>query len=273
MWARTQEVVDGGLEKTGISASDLAAVGVTNQRETTVVWDRDTGEAVHNAIVWQDTRTDKIWSTSSPPTEGRTGSATRSACRWPRTSRGRRSAGSSTTWRAPGRRAEAGDLAFGNMDTWVMWNLTGGTNGGVHVTDVTNASRTMLMDLRDARLGRRHPRHHGCPPFGAPRHQVLVRGVRRGHGDAGRRTGRRRPRRPAGGHVRPGLLRPGDGEEHVRHRQLHVAEHRHRGGPVGERPAHHACATRSATPTRCSPWRARSPSPARWCSGCGTTWG
>ena len=89
-------------ERPGSRASDLAAVGVTNQRETTVVWDRNTGEPVYNAIVWQDTRTDKIWSTSSRPTAGRTGSAPRSACRWPPTSRGRRSAGSSTTWRGPG---------------------------------------------------------------------------------------------------------------------------------------------------------------------------
>ncbi len=146
VWNRTQEVIDGALEKTGISASDLAAVGVTNQRETAVVWDRNTGEPVYNAIVWQDTRTDKICNELAadggqdrfrdkvglPLATYFSGPKIRWILDNVEGARGR---------------AEAGDLAFGNMDTWVIWNLTGGTDGGVHITDVTNASRTMLMDL------------------------------------------------------------------------------------------------------------------------------
>jgi glycerol kinase len=146
IWSRTQEVIEGGLKQAGIAASDLAAVGVTNQRETTVVWDRKTGDPVTNAIVWQDTRTDKLCNELSADGgqdrfRGTTGLPIATYFSGPK-----------IRWildevdgaRA---RAEAGDLVFGNIDTWVIWNLTGGPNGGVHVTDVTNASRTMLMDL------------------------------------------------------------------------------------------------------------------------------
>ena len=139
-------MIAGGLENAGISASDLAAVGITNQRETTVVWDRATGEAVHNALVWQDTRTDKLvdeFSADGGQDRFRAKVGLPLATYF---------SGPKIRWildnvEGARARAEAGDLAFGNMDTWVMWNLTGGTNGGVHVTDVTNASRTMLMDL------------------------------------------------------------------------------------------------------------------------------
>ena len=146
IWTRCQEVMRGALSKAGLSASDLAAVGVTNQRETTVVWDRNTGEPVHNAIVWQDTRTDRICNDLSANGgqdrfRGTTGLPIATYFSGPK-----------VKWildnvdgaRA---RAEAGDLIFGNIDTWCIWNMTGGTNGGAHVTDVTNASRTMLMDL------------------------------------------------------------------------------------------------------------------------------
>ena len=146
IWTRCQEVIQGALSKAGLSASDLAAVGVTNQRETTVVWDRNTGQPVHNAIVWQDTRTDRICNDLSANGgqdrfRGKTGLPIATYFSGPK-----------VKWildnvdgaRA---RAEAGDLIFGNIDTWCIWNLTGGTNGGAHVTDVTNASRTMLMDL------------------------------------------------------------------------------------------------------------------------------
>jgi glycerol kinase len=128
IWQRTQEMVRAGLDK--IQLSDLAAVGVTNQRETTVVWERSTGRPVHNAIVWQDTRTDQICNELS---------ATYFS-------------GPKIKWildNVDGVRAkaESGDVLFGNIDTWVIWQLTGGADGGVHVTDVTNASRTMMMNL------------------------------------------------------------------------------------------------------------------------------
>jgi len=146
IWTRCREVIQGALSKANLSPSDLAAVGITNQRETTVVWDRNTGQPVHNAIVWQDTRTDRICNDLSANGgqdrfRGTTGLPIATYFSGPK-----------VKWildnvdgaRA---RAEAGDLIFGNIDTWCIWNLTGGTNGGAHVTDVTNASRTMLMDL------------------------------------------------------------------------------------------------------------------------------
>ncbi|HEX3330587.1 MAG TPA: glycerol kinase GlpK [Gaiellales bacterium] len=146
IWDRTQEVVKGALEKGSLSTSDLAAVGITNQRETTVVWNRKTGTPVHNAIVWQDTRTDRICDELA-----RDGGQDRF-----REKVGLPLAtyfsGPKIKWmidNVPGVRegAESGDIVFGNMDTWVVWNLTGGPDGGVHVTDPTNASRTMLMNL------------------------------------------------------------------------------------------------------------------------------
>jgi glycerol kinase len=144
IWERTQEMVKAGLGK--IQLSDLAAVGVTNQRETTVVWDRSTGQPVHNAIVWQDTRTDKICNDLSADGgqdrfRAKTGLPIATYFSGPK-----------IKWildNVDGVRAkaESGDVVFGNIDTWVIWQLTGGSDGGVHVTDVTNASRTMMMNL------------------------------------------------------------------------------------------------------------------------------
>ncbi len=146
IWERTQEVVKGALKNGNLTTADLAAVGITNQRETTVVWDRKTGTPVHNAIVWQDTRTDRICDELA-----RDGGQDRF-----RAQVGLPLAtyfsGPKVKWiidNVPGvkERAASGDIVFGNIDTWVVWNLTGGPDGGVHVTDPTNASRTMLMDL------------------------------------------------------------------------------------------------------------------------------
>jgi glycerol kinase len=146
IWARTTEVIDGALKRAGISASDLAAVGITNQRETAVVWDKNTGEPAYNALVWQDTRTQDIvneLSADGGQDRFREKTGLPLATYF---------SGTKIKWvldNVDGARAkaEAGDLVFGNMDTWVIWNLTGGTDGGVHVTDVSNASRTMLMNL------------------------------------------------------------------------------------------------------------------------------
>ena len=147
IWTRSVEVIEGALAKAGAQASDLAAVGVTNQRETTVVWDRKTGEPVSNAIVWQDTRTDQICNElmadgGQDRFRPKTGLPIATYFSGPK-----------IKWildNVEGARAkaEAGELLFGNIDTWCIWNLTGGPDGGVHVTDVTNASRTMLMDLQ-----------------------------------------------------------------------------------------------------------------------------
>ena len=134
------------MAKAGITAADLAAVGITNQRETTLVWDKKTGMPVFNAIVWQDTRTDVLVNEFAK--EGGQ-DRFRAKVGLPLATY---FSGPKIRWildNVPGARekAEAGDLVFGNMDTWCIWNLTGGVNGGVHVTDVTNASRTMLMNL------------------------------------------------------------------------------------------------------------------------------
>jgi glycerol kinase len=147
IWDRSREVMDGALDKAGGDAGSLAALGITNQRETTVVWDRNTGEPVYNAIVWQDTRTDKICEELEK--EGGQ-DRFREKCGLPIATY---FSGPKVRWileNVDGARekADAGDLCFGNIDSWCIWNLTGGTDGGLHITDVTNASRTMLMDLQ-----------------------------------------------------------------------------------------------------------------------------
>ncbi|MGD0557296.1 MAG: glycerol kinase GlpK [Streptosporangiaceae bacterium] len=146
IWERTRAVIETGLRNAGLHASDLAAVGITNQRETTLVWDRKTGRPYYNAIVWQDTRTDRI--ASALDRDGR-GEIIRKKAGLPPAAY---FSGGKIQWileNVDGVRAaaEAGDAVFGNTDTWLLWNLTGGVDGGVHVTDPTNASRTMLMDL------------------------------------------------------------------------------------------------------------------------------
>ncbi|MEV8371161.1 glycerol kinase GlpK [Kribbella sp. NPDC056861] len=146
IWERTSSVIRTALNANNLQASDLAALGITNQRETAVVWNKKTGRPYYNAIVWQDTRTDRI--ASALEREGK-GDVIRQKAGLPPATYF--SAGK-VQWileNVDGVReaAEAGDAVFGNTDSWLLWNLTGGTEGGVHVTDVTNASRTMLMNL------------------------------------------------------------------------------------------------------------------------------
>ncbi|MGW1347548.1 glycerol kinase GlpK [Kribbella sp. NPDC002412] len=146
IWERTSSVIRTAMNAKGLQAGDLAALGMTNQRETAVVWNRKTGRPYYNAIVWQDTRTDRI--ASALEREGK-GDVIRQKAGLPPATYF--SAGK-VQWileNVDGVRAaaEAGDAVFGNTDTWLLWNLTGGVDGGVHITDVTNASRTMLMNL------------------------------------------------------------------------------------------------------------------------------
>lgn len=145
IWQSVIDAVQSALHG-GISASDLAALGVTNQRETTVVWNPRTGEPYYNAIVWQDTRNDRL--VTRHQNEGHQDVVQRKAGLPIATY----FSGGKLQWlfeNVDGLRqaAERGEAIFGNTDTWVLWNLTGGTDGGVHVTDVSNASRTMLMNL------------------------------------------------------------------------------------------------------------------------------
>jgi glycerol kinase len=141
IWQRTQQVLLGALCSAHLEGRDLAAIGVTNQRETTVVWDRHTGQPIHNAIVWQDTRTDSICRELGG---GLGPDRFRSTIGLPLSTY---FSGPKLKWileNVPGasKRGQRGDLLFGNIDTWLIWNLT-----GEHVTDVTNASRTLLMDV------------------------------------------------------------------------------------------------------------------------------
>ncbi|HET9874732.1 MAG TPA: glycerol kinase GlpK, partial [Mycobacterium sp.] len=146
IWERTSSVLTSVLNRANLSSNDLVALGITNQRETTLVWDKRNGRPYYNAIVWQDTRTDRI--ASALDRDGRGQVIRRKAGLPPATY----FSGGKLQWileNVDGVRAaaESGDALFGTADTWVLWNLTGGPRGGAHVTDVTNASRTMLMNL------------------------------------------------------------------------------------------------------------------------------
>ena len=146
IWRNVREVVAQALARPDLTPRDIVAIGITNQRETTVVWDRNTGEPVYNALVWQDTRTqpiiEELGGTQGPDKyKERVGLPLATYFSGPKIKwildnvEGARSA------------AENGDLLFGTTDSWLVWNMTGGVNGGVHITDVTNASRTMLMNI------------------------------------------------------------------------------------------------------------------------------
>jgi len=168
IWARTLEVISEALQSKGLVASDLAAVGITNQRETTVVWNRKTGQAVYNAIVWQDTRVssyvDELAKNGGQDRfRAKTGLPLATYF-----------SGLKIRWileNVPGVRAlaETGEVIFGNIDTFLLWNLTGGANGGVHVTDVTNASRTQLMNLETLQWDAEILAEFGIPPAMMPR--------------------------------------------------------------------------------------------------------
>jgi glycerol kinase len=148
VWNNTREVVGGALAKANLNSSNLRALGITNQRETAVVWDRATGEPVYNAIVWQDTRTQRICDDLAALGGGADRYKSRVGLPLATYFSGPKVRWILDNVEGARERAERGDLLFGNMDTWVVWNLTGGAeHGGVHITDVSNASRTMLMDL------------------------------------------------------------------------------------------------------------------------------
>ncbi|HJT02722.1 MAG TPA: glycerol kinase GlpK [Pseudonocardiaceae bacterium] len=164
IWANTCQVTAGALARAGLAAGDIAAVGITNQRETTVVWDRRSGEPVYRAIVWQDTRTDRLCaelggSTGAGRYRARTGLPLSTYF-----------AGPKIRWildhiDGARQRARDGELCFGTIDSWLLWNMT----GGLHVTDVTNASRTLLMDLQTLCWDREIAEEMGVPiPMLAP---------------------------------------------------------------------------------------------------------
>jgi glycerol kinase len=147
IWRNLEHLAPDALDRAGVSGDQVAAVGIANQRETTVLWDRRTGVPVGRAIVWQDTRTDGLVAEfaqrpDAAIVQDRSGLPLATYFSAPR-----------IRWmldHTPGlyERAERGEVLFGTMESWLIWNLTGGPHGGVHVTDVTNASRTLLMDIR-----------------------------------------------------------------------------------------------------------------------------
>ena len=145
IWDRTQEVISGALKQANLLGSDLSAIGITNQRETTVAWDRTTGQPLHNAIVWQDTRTADFLATLDAPTQAMVTAKSGlpiapyfsgSKMHWLR-----------TNVPAVAQAISEGKACLGTIDSWLLWNLSGGVSGGVFATDVTNASRTLLMNL------------------------------------------------------------------------------------------------------------------------------
>ncbi len=148
IWTNTREVVSNAMRKSGLSAGDIAALGITNQRETTVLWNKETGLPYGHAIVWQDTRTSEICNHLAQDGgidrfREKTGLPLANYFSGPK-----------IQWILENNAeakvdSEKGIVLFGNMDSWLIWNLTGGIQGGVHVTDVTNASRTLLMDIKN----------------------------------------------------------------------------------------------------------------------------
>ncbi|MGB8653449.1 MAG: FGGY family carbohydrate kinase, partial [Candidatus Acidiferrales bacterium] len=168
IWRRTQEVIAEAMASKDLRPKDLAAIGITNQRETTIVWNRHTGRPVHNALVWQDTRVDDAVAEFS-----RDGGQDRF-----RETTGLPLAtyfsGLKIRWilkNVSGAQAaaESGDLLFGNVDTFLLWKLTGGAPGGIHITDVTNASRTQLMHLKTLAWDREMLAAYGIPEKMLPR--------------------------------------------------------------------------------------------------------
>ena len=168
IWRRTQDVITEAMQQRGLRAGDIAAIGIANQRETTVVWNKNTGKPVANALVWQDTRVSDYVSDLA-----RDGGQDRF-----RAKTGLPLAtyfsGLKIRWlleHVPKvrKQAETGDVLFGNIDTFLLWNLTGGADGGVHVTDVTNATRTQLMNLQTLRWDKQLLNEFGVPEAMLPK--------------------------------------------------------------------------------------------------------
>ena len=213
--------------------SDVAAIGIANQRETTIVWNRETGEPVYNAIVWQDRRTadfcERLRSEGHGPLiQQRTGLLIDSYF-----------SASKISWileNVPGARAlaEAGKLAFGTVDTWLLWKLTGGR---VHATDASNASRTMLFNIHTGAWDHELLDLFRVPLSMMPAVRSSSESIRRSQRRAGprRNSARGHRRRSAGGAVRTTLHPPRPHQEHLRHRMLHAAEHRPRAVPSSNR--------------------------------------
>lgn len=258
--------------KAGITAADVKAIGITNQRETTLLWDKHTGEPVHNALVWQDTRTDGLCkelgrNVGQDRFRRETGLPLASYF-----------AGPKVRWLLDNveglrERAERGDILFGTMDSWVIWNLTGGTDGGVHVTDVTNASRTLLMNLHTMQWDEKICASIGVPMAVLPE----IRSSAEVYGNAKGGVLEGVPVASALGDQQAALFGQtcfAEGEAKSTYGTGTFMLMNTGGTPVnsyngllttvgyqiGDKPPVYAL-------------EGRSPSPVRWCSGCATRWG
>ena len=234
IWATCLWACKTALRKAKVEAKDIAAIGITNQRETTIIWDRKTGEPIHNAIVWQDRRASKICDALRKAGKERMVSRKTGLLLDPYFS------GPKIKWlldkvKGARKRAEAGELAFGTVDTYLIWRLTGGK---VHATDATNACRTLLYNIETNAWDPELLEMLGVPAALLPE----VKDCADDFGIDGREHPRcpdpdpRRCRRPAGGDHRAGLLPAGDDEVDLRHRLLRAAQHRDRAGAI-EAPA------------------------------------
>ncbi len=215
LWESVLAAAGDALEDAGAAAADLTAIGITNQRETTIVWNRASGEPAHRAIVWQDRRTaERCKELPADLIRDRTGlvpdpyfSATK------------------LEWILS---EASGDLAFGTVDSWLIWKLTG---GAVHATDVSNASRTLLLDLTTLDWD-----NELLELFGVPRSCSRTSSTRAGQSARPRSSGpspdRRRCRRPAGGALRTGVFRARSGEGDIRHGRVSPGEQRLRAEPA-----------------------------------------
>ena len=237
IWSTTAGVCRGAIERAGARPADIAAIGITNQRETTLVWDRATGQPIHNAIVWQDRRTAAICADlraagHEPMITERTGLLLDPYF-----------SGTKLKWlldTIPGARdrARAGELMFGTVDSYLIWKLTGET---AHATDATNAARTLLYNIREGGWDAEICALLDVPMADAARGARLRRRLRRHP----RRSLRprdpdpRRRRRPAGGDGRPGVFRARHAEIDLRHRLLRAAQHRRHAGHQPQPPARH----------------------------------
>ena len=204
IWTSTVKVCRDALEKAALKAKDIAAIGITNQRETTVVWDRATGQAVHRAIVWQDRRTADICARLKSEGHEPAISAKTGLIIDPYFS------GTKVAWildHVPGARERAGrgELMFGTVDCYLLWRLTAGR---VHATDATNASRTLLFNIHTGEWDDELAEALAGTALDAPRGEGLLRKIRRQRREPVRRCNRhiRHRRRPAGRDHRPGLF-------------------------------------------------------------------
>ncbi len=274
IWARTQDVIKGGLKKSGVKADDIASIGVTNQRETTIVWNPKTGKPYYNAIVWQCTRTKDICDDLA-----KDGGQDRFR---PKVGLPLATyfSGPKIKWildNVDGVRAaaEKGEAIFGNIDTWEIWWLTGGPKGGAHVTDVSNASRTMLMNLKTLDWDQEILDILGIPrkmlPAVRPSGDPDIWGYTPADGPFGTKI-------PVCGDlgdqqaalVGQTCFSPGEAKNTYGTGCFMLLN-------TGTEPVPSKSGLlttlgyKFGEPRRCTAWRAPSPSPALWCSGCATT--